>query len=70
MLFDLYLTNNTILSCFFLFLLIIELYFLISAVITQTFNPIVELAVPTGILVTEAKAEMETDTVILKIAIS
>ena len=70
MLFDLYLTNNTILSCLFLFFLIIELYFLISAVITQTFNPIVELAVPTGILVTEAKAEMETDTVILKIAIS
>ena len=69
MLFDLYFTNNTILLWFFLFLLIIELYFLIPAVITQTFNPIVELAMPTGILV-KAKAEMETHTVILKIAIS
>ena len=30
--------NNTILSCFFLFFLIIDLYFLIPVVITQIFN--------------------------------
>ena len=46
MLFNLDFANDTILSSFFLFFLIIDLYFLIPAVITQTFNPIVELAIP------------------------
>ena len=52
------------------FFLIIELYFLIPAVITQIFNPIVELAVPIGILTKEAKAEMETHPALVEIAIS
>ena len=39
MLFNLNLANNTILSCFFFFFLIIDLYFLIPAVIAQVPNP-------------------------------
>ena len=48
--------NNTILSCYLFFLLINDLYCLIPVVITQIFNPTVELAISTK----EAKAEMET----------
>ena len=43
-----------------LFFLIIDLYFLIPAVITKAFNPIVELVISIGITIKEAKAEMET----------
>ena len=70
MLFSLDFSDNTILSCFFLFFIIINLYFLIPIVITQIFNPIVELAIPIGIPTKEAKAEMETHPVIVEIAIS
>ena len=49
--------------------LIIDLYFLIPAVITQIFNPIVKLAIPIGILTKEAKADMETHPVIVEITI-
>ena len=38
--------NNTILSCFFLFFLIIDLHFLILAGIGRIFIPIIELAIP------------------------
>ena len=38
--FNLEFANNTILSCFFLFFLIINLYFLIPAATAQFFNPI------------------------------
>ena len=69
MLFYLDFAKNTISSCFFLFFLIIDLYFLIPAVITQIFNPIVELAIPIGITTKEAKAEMETNPVIAEITI-
>ena len=52
----------------FLFLfLFIDLYFLISAVITQIFNPI---AILIGVPMKEAKAEMETHSVIVEITIS
>ena len=51
--------NNTILSCFFLFFLVIDLYFSILTVVVQTFNPIAELVIPIGIPSKEAKAEME-----------
>ena len=51
--------NNTILSCFFFFLLIIDLYFLIPAVIAQIFNPIAELLIPIEIPIKEAKADIE-----------
>ena len=45
---------------FFFFSLIMDLYFLIPAVITQIFDPIAELVNPIGIPTKEAKAEMET----------
>ena len=70
MLFNLDFANNTILSCFFIFFLIIDLYFLIPAVITQIFNPIAELVIPTGISAKEAKAEMEMHPVTAEIKIS
>ena len=46
-----------ILSCFFYFL-VIDLYFLIAAVIAQIFNPTVELVIPVEIPTKEAKAEI------------
>ena len=52
--------NNTILSCFFFVFSIIDLYFLITAVIAQVSNPIAELSIPIGIPSKEAKAEMKT----------
>ena len=60
MLFNFDFPNNTILSCSFFFFLIINLQFLIPAIITQILNPIAELAVPTEIPIKEEKAEMET----------
>ena len=70
MLFNLDFANNTILSCFFFFFLITDLYFLIPAVFTQIFNPIAELVIPIGIPIKEAKAEMEAHPVIVEITIS
>ena len=46
--------------CFFFIFLIIDLYFLILAVIAQIFNPIAELVITVGIPCKEAKAETET----------
>ena len=43
-------------SCFFS---IIDLYFLISAVIAQIFKPTAELLIPIGMQIKEAKAEIE-----------
>ena len=54
----------------FLFLIIDLYFFLIAAVITQIFNPTAELVIPIGISTKEAKAEMETYPVIVKIKIS
>ena len=45
---------------FVLIILIIDLYFLIPVIIKQIFNPISELVIPIGILIKEAKSEMET----------
>ena len=45
MLFNLNFDNNTVLSCFFFFSLIIYLYFLIPTFITQIFNQIEELVI-------------------------
>ena len=53
-LFNLDFANNTILSCLFFFFLIIDLYFLIHAVIVHIFNPIAELVLPIGIPPKEA----------------
>ena len=46
-----------------LFLLIIDVYFLIPAVIAQIFNPIAELVIPIGIPSKEEKGETETQPV-------
>ena len=70
MLFNVDFANKTIVSSFFFFFLIIDLYFLIPAVITQIFNPIVELPIPIGIPTKEAKAEIETHPVIVEVTIS
>ena len=66
MLLNLDFANNTILSCFFFFLLIIDLYFLIAAVIAQIFNQIAELVIPIGTPTKEQKAEMEIHPVIIE----
>ena len=66
MLFNLDFTNSSILSYFFLFFLIIDLYFLICEAIAQFFNPVTELVIPTGIPSKEAKVEIEIHTVIVK----
>ena len=68
MLFNLVFANNTILLCFFLFFLIIDLHFLIFAVIAQILNPILELAIPIRIQTKEAKIEMGTYPVHAEIA--
>ena len=52
------------------FLLIIDFYFLIPAVIAQNFIVISELAIPTGIPIKEAKTEIETHPVMVEAKIS
>ena len=66
MLFSLYFANNNILSCFYFVFLIIDLYFLILAVIAQILNPIAELLIPIRIPTKEAKPEMEPHTNIVE----
>ena len=46
---------------YFYFFLIIDLYFLIPAGITQMFNPIAELSLLTEITIKKVKAEMEAN---------
>ena len=41
------------------FFLIIDLYFLIAAVIARIFNPIAELVIPIGIPTKEIKTEIQ-----------
>ena len=66
MLFDLDFANNTVFSCFFSFFLIIDLYFLTTAVIAQIFNPTAKLIIPTGIPTKEVKPELEAPPVTLE----
>ena len=66
MLFNLDFAHNTILSCFFFFFLIIDLYVLIPAVITQNFNSTAELINPVRIPNKEAKEEIELHPVIVE----
>ena len=68
--FNLDFASNTILSCVVFFFLIIDLYFLIPAVIAQIFHEIAELVIPTGIPTKEANIEMETHPVIVVDTIS
>ena len=58
--FNLVFPNSTILSSFFFFLifLIIDLYFIIPAVIAQIFNPTAKLVIPTGTQTKEANAKI------------
>ena len=51
---------------FFFFFFITDIYFLISAVIAQSFIPIAELVLPTGIHTNEANAEIETQPVFVE----
>ena len=67
MLFNLDFANNTVLSCFFF--LIIDLYFVIAAVIVHIFNPISELVIHIEIPNKEAKEEMEIHPAILEVKI-
>ena len=64
MLLSLDFANKTIFSCS-LFFLIIYLYLLIPAVITQIFNPIANLVIPIGIPTKETKSEIGTHPVIV-----
>ena len=68
MLFNLDFANDNIFSCFFFFL-IIDFYFLISAVITYIFNALAELVIPIGIPAQKAKEEMETQPLTVDIKI-
>ena len=59
MLFNLVFDSNTILSCLFIFFLVIDLYVLVHAVCAQIFNSNAELKMGTKLPTKEAKAEME-----------
>ena len=63
MLLNLHFANNTIISGFLFFSLIIYLYLLIPGVITQIFNATPEFAIPTGITNKGAKSKIETHSV-------
>ena len=52
--------NNTILPCFSLFFLIINLHFLIPPVISQIFILIAEFAIPIGTPTDKANVEIKT----------
>ena len=69
MLFNLDFSNSIILLCFFYLFLIIDLNFLIPAVIAQIFNPVPELVIPIGIPTKEEKAEMVTHPVLVEVKI-
>ena len=64
--FNLDFANNTILSCFFFFFLIIDLYLLISVAIAQIFNPIAELVIAIELLSKDVKAKSEMPLVIVE----
>ena len=49
---------------------IFDFYFLILAVITQTFNPVAKLVIPLGMPNKEAKSEMETSPLTIDIKLS
>ena len=62
--------NNAISLFFFFFFLIIDLHFLVDAIIAQIFDSIVELIIPSQISIKEAKTEMEIHIVIAKAKVS
>ena len=50
--------------------MIIDLYFLVPAVITQILNPTAEIVIPTGTATNEVNAEIETQPLIVEPKIS
>ena len=64
------LPSHITLSWFFFFFYIIDLYFLISVVTAQTYNPTAELVMPTETQINEANAETEIQIVIFEAKIS
>ena len=68
--FNLAFPSNNVLSCFFLLFLIIDLCFLIPAVIIQIFRPTAEFTKPTGMQTNVASAEIETQPVIVEAKIN
>ena len=60
--------NNSILSCFFFF--VIDLSFLIAAVTLPMFIPAAELGMRTGTQTNEANVEIETKSVTIETKIS
>ena len=66
MVFNLIFAKNMILSCFFFFFLVIDLYFLIPAVIGQILNCPAKLVIPIGMPTKETKAQIETHPVTAK----
>ena len=68
--FNLSFPNNTIFSCFFFFFFIIDLYFLIPAVLAQIYIPTAELSISTGIATNEANTEIEAQPVTAETKIS
>ena len=69
-LFNLDFANDNILSCFFFFFLIADLYYLIPAVITLSFKLITELVIPIEIPTKEATPELEMHPVTVETKIS
>ena len=59
--------SNTILSSSFLFFLIIDLYFLIPVVITQSFFVAPELVIPAGIPTNEENGKILTQAVTVEV---
>ena len=50
----------------FIFFIIIDLYFLVLAVIAQNLNPISAIAIPIGIPIKEVKTKIEIHSVIVE----
>ena len=67
---NLYFASNTILSCFFLFFLSIDLVFSVTGVIAQIYDPIAEFVIPIVTPANEEKIEIETQSVVIEIKIS
>ena len=63
--FNLYFPNNTNLPCFFFFFFIIDLNFLIPAMVAQIFIPTTELIIPIGTQTNDENTEIETQPVIV-----
>ena len=59
MIFSFSLANNTTLSYLFLLFLIIDFYYLIPQVISQTFNPTAEVAMRKGIPTNDQKRKLK-----------